>query len=130
MKTLLLSLLIGLLICSFANGQDAIIEAMREHQRDMMFHRFLNEMESEVITTQDIFDYQKECYADSFGTMTYFHRFKDRRGKWREYSTNEPPDPDVYVVNDILLYKKVTYTHRAPTFEGFIEYVKTKLPTP
>lgn len=62
------------------------------------------------VSVQDLIDYQKECYNDS----TYIAE------RWEEYE--EYPGDLVYRIKQIPAH----YTHKKPTFEGFIEYMKRK----
>ena len=63
-----------------------------------------------TIQVKDLTDYQKECYDDS----TYVAE------RWEEYE--EYPGDLVYRIKQIPSH----YTHKKPTFEGFIEYMKRK----
>lgn len=76
---------------------------------------------SECITIDDILQYGKECWNDS--TEVLFGYFKDYRTDV-EFKTIYDPDPDIFHTN--LIRTEKGFTHREPTFKGFLKWIKDK----
>ena len=71
------------------------------------------------ITRDDLFRYERDCYADSTHTEgATFRDFEAGNHYWAEYH----PKPWKSVAN--LLYLENRWTHREPTFQGFIQWMR------
>ena len=84
------------------------------------------ELYPKFITLQDLLDYEKECYADSS---------KIEKQRWVMYSKDELKRFHYFTVDTMYyIWNKDTtisltpryyyYTHREPTFRGFIEFMR------
>ena len=103
------------------------------YDEDATFH-----MKNEIGTFFNlILDYFDECYADSAAKTKYLWRVHDWGydgdslvDNYWEYLSDEPPNPDLICANCKFIKKVVVYSHKEPTFIGFIEYIERKYMKP
>lgn len=107
-----------LFVCLMARGQDDMYPhnnwEVIEFIDDYGSTKVVDSMT--VITFEMMLDYAEECYNDSTG-----HCIATFNGRWTWPCEQTAQIDKPYVTEQWI------YTHRTPTFEGFIEYLKRKL---
>ena len=102
-----------LLFASVAVGQTNATHPIWRTDGEITYVRFLDSVSYRPVTVHDLSEYSKECYADS--TLERWH---DSKGSNRMCIA----DWECLIAS----HYKTGWTHREPTFPGFIQYMKGK----